>query len=200
MKTSTHIVLSALLAATCAFTSCKNNETTNNESKAEDQQEVAEEHNDAKFETRADEKDAEFMVDAATINLEEIRLSQIAATNGKLQEVKDLAAMMVTDHQKAYDQMKELAAKKQISIPTALPDKEKEEADKLSGKMGKEFDKDYCDKMVNGHKDAITKFEKASTDAADADIRMWATEMLPSLRKHLDHAMACREKCDKVYK
>lgn len=196
MKTTTHIVLSALMAAACAFTSCKNNDTSNNE----DQKEMAEEHNEAKFETRADEKDAEFLVDAATISLEEIRLSQIAATNGKLQDVKDLAAMMIADHQKAYDQLKDLAAKKQITIPAALPDKEKEEADKLSGKMGKEFDKDYCDKMVNGHKDAITKFEKASTDAADADIRMWATEMLPSLRKHLDHAMACREKCDKVYK
>jgi putative membrane protein len=197
MKTTSQIVLSALLAAACTFTSCKNENTTNNEP---DQKKVSEEHNDAKFETRTEEKDAQFLVDAATINMEEVKLGQIAATNARLKEVKDLAAMMVEEHQKAYDQVSALAAKKQVTIPTAMPDKQKEEADKLSGKMGKDFDKDYCDKMVDGHKDAITKFEKASTDAADADIRNWATEMLPALRKHLDHAMACRDKCDKVYK
>lgn len=184
----------AWLVAGSLLTSC------GDDHKQQDSKEVSEERNEAKMATRAQEKDAEFLVEAATLNLEEVKLGQIAATNAKMPEVKELAAKMVTEHQKSYDQLTALAAKKQVTIPTSMPDKVKEDTDKMSGKMGKEFDKDYCDKMVEAHKDAITKFEKASTDAADTDIRTWAGEMLPVLRKHLDEAMACREKCDKVYK
>ena len=60
------------------------------------------------------------------------------------------------------------------------------------------FDKEFCDRMVNGHKDVITLFEKASTDATDSDIKAWASESLPILRTHLDAAMTCKMKCDKM--
>ena len=52
--------------------------------------------------------------------------------------------------------------------------------------------------MVSGHKDAISTFEKASTESTDADIKQWATGMLPGLRTHLDHAMMCQKKSDKM--
>lgn len=200
MKVTTGPLLAAVLSA-AVLMSCKNNDRmAPGSQKADDTREISEEHNEAKFETRAQEKDAQFLVDAATISMEEVRLGQLAASNAKLKEVKDLAQMLVTDHQKIYDGVGELAAKKQVTIPTAMPAEVKNDADKMSGKMGKEFDTDYCDKMVEAHKDAITKFERASTDAADADIRNWASETLPVLRRHLDHAMACRDKSDKVYK
>jgi len=52
--------------------------------------------------------------------------------------------------------------------------------------------------MVNGHKDVISKFEKASTDAADPDIRNWATSILPALRKHLEYSEMCKKKCENM--
>ena len=51
--------------------------------------------------------------------------------------------------------------------------------------------------MVNGHKDAITMFDKASTESIDEDIKAWAIAMLPVFRTHLDHAITCQEKCEK---
>src|SRR5688572_32420960 len=47
-------------------------------------------------------------------------------------------------------------------------------------------DKEYCDMMVKGHKEAINAFENAASNAYDADIKAWASSMLPSLRTHLD--------------
>ena len=52
--------------------------------------------------------------------------------------------------------------------------------------------------MVEGHEKAIEKIEKASEKANDADIRMWAANMLPTLRTHLDHAKQVKEKVDAV--
>ena len=61
-------------------------------------------------------------------------------------------------------------------------------------KKGSDFDKEFCDRMVNEHKDAIDKFEKASKESTDPDIQTWASNMLPSLRQHLDHSMVLQDK------
>lgn len=189
MEKSIVSAAAVMLTLGLLFSSCGNSH------KPEDTEKAAEKKNDEKFENRAAEKDAQFLVDATTISLEEVGLGELAKTNAAMQEVKDLGAMMVTEHQKAIEQVKALAAKKMVAIPETLPDKQQEDIGKFSKKTGKDFDKDYCDKMVDGHKDAISKFETAARDAQDADIKAWAEQTLPTLRKHLDHARACQEKC-----
>jgi putative membrane protein len=108
-----------------------------------------------------------------------------------------LGKMMEDEHSKAMEDLKSLAAKKQVTIPTAATEKIQDAYKKLSEKTGKDFDKEYSDMMVKGHKDAIDKFEKAAKDAEDADIRNWASSMLPSLNAHLEHARQCEEKVKK---
>lgn len=185
-----------MLAATAlliGFASCSNSNMAS-ENKAEDTKGEAEEHNDAKFENKQ-EKDAQFLVDAADINMAEIEMGKLAESHGMMAEVKELGKMMVTDHSKALEEVKSMAAKKQITIPTEMSNKAMDDYKALDGKTGKDFDQDYCDKMVSGHKDAISKFEKAASDSKDEEIKNWASSTLPMLRKHLDHAMACQEKC-----
>ena len=168
-----------------------------NESKTEDTKEVAKESNDAKFDNKK-ENDADFLVAAAGINLEEIQLGQLAQKISKMSDVKELGKMMEDEHTKAFKDLQALAAQKQITIPSALTDEGQDANKKLMNKTGKDFDKAYCDMMVNGHKDAIDKFKKASTDATDPDIRKLATSMLPALQTHLDHSIACQKKCEKM--
>jgi putative membrane protein len=165
--------------------------------KSDDSKAVAEEHNDAKFD-KAEEKDAQFLVDASSINMEEIRLGELAQKNGTLADVKQLGKEMVNDHTKALAAVKELASKKSVTLPTDLPQDAEDSYKKLVDKRGADFDKEYCDMMVDGHKKAVDKFEKAAADGKDSDIRTWASSMLPSLRAHLDHAMVCQENCKKV--
>lgn len=168
-----------------------------NNTKTEDTKDVAEEHNEAKF-SNAKEDDANFLVNAAAINLEEIELGNLAQTRGTVNHVKELGEMMLTEHNTALTELTALAAKKQITIPTSLTDKGMSTSKKLMDIKVSKFDKEYADMMVSGHKDAISVFEKASTNALDADIRNWATSMLPALRKHLDHAMTCQKECEKM--
>ena len=52
--------------------------------------------------------------------------------------------------------------------------------------------------MVDGHKDAISKFEKEVNESSDSDIKSWATSMLPGLKMHLDHSTLCQKECVKM--
>jgi putative membrane protein len=163
----------------------------------EDTKDAAEDHNEAKFDDKSTEKDAQFLVEAAAINLNEIQLGQLAGTNATMQEVKDLGKMMEDEHSKKLEELKTLAAKKTVTIPVSATEQGQDDYKKLSEKTGKDFDKDFCDMMVKGHKDAIDKFEKASSECNDAEIKEWATATLPALRNHLDHALTCQEKMKK---
>lgn len=158
----------------------------------EDSKKIAENRNKEALETRAEEKDAQFLVEVAEINLEEIQLGQLAQSKSTKKEVKDLAKMMEDGHSKSLDQLKELASRKGIIIPTTSTKDVKEAYDKLSNKGEGDFNEDYCDMMVKGQKEAIDKVEKAATESADEEIKAWAANALPDLKKHLDHAMTCQ--------
>lgn len=181
---------SASVLLMLSLASCNN--TTSRNTK-----DVAEEHNDAKF-ASAKEDDADFLVNAEEINLEEIQLGLLAQTRSTSTEVKELGKMMEKDHTKASSDLQKLAAKKQVTIPTTLTDDGISANKKLVDTKSADFDKEYVDMMVNGHKDAISKFEKASTDATDPDIRSWAASMLPVLRQHVDHFITCQKQLEKI--
>ena len=181
----------ALLTVTSfAITSC------DNKAKTEDAKEVAEDKNEAKMDDSKNEYDAEFLVDVAEANQNEMSLGKLAQQKGSMAEVKEFGKMMVEEHTKEMADLSALAAKKSISLPAAKTDDVIEGYKEMSEKSGKKFDEAFCEKMVDGHKDVISKFEKASTDAVDPDIKMMATNMLPDLRKHLEMAEMCKKKCE----
>jgi putative membrane protein len=169
--------------------SCKDS----NKKDSDDPKDVAEEHNDAKF-PKAKEKDAQFLVDAAEIDLMEIRLSELAETKASADSVKALGKTLLKDHEKSLKEIQEMASKKLITIPTEITSKGKDAYDKLTDKKDIDFDEDYCNEMIDDHKHAIKIFEKASTDCEDFEIKSWANKQLPLLRIHLDKAMNCRDK------
>ncbi len=182
----------ALILFFLTFNACKNNSN-----QPEEDKKIAEEHNDAKFDSDK-EKDADFLVNAADISLAEIQLGELAKTGAMYDETKGLAGMMVNDHQKALSELNALASKKGITVPSSVSNETQKDYNDLNDKKGKDFDLKYCDMMVSGHKEAIDKFDNASKNATDPDIRSWALNMLPALRMHLDHAMTCQEKCKKM--
>jgi putative membrane protein len=91
-------ILATLIAFLTSVVACKEN------AKPEDPKKVAEEHNDAKF--KADkEKDAKFLVDAAELDLKEIRLGQLAQQASVTQDVKDLGKHLEQAHSKSFEKL-----------------------------------------------------------------------------------------------
>lgn len=168
---------------------------TNNKSK--DTKDISEEHNEAKFNKTENETDAQFLVNAAEINMEEISLGQLAQQKGNMNRVKELGKMMEDAHTKSMAELTAMARKKNISLPTSQTESGNDAYEKLNKKSGDDFGKEYSSMMVNGHKKAIELFEKAVTDCTDPDIKAWAKATLPTLRTHLDKAMTCQQECYK---
>lgn len=161
--------------------------------------ENAEEANEQKFDDTAQdhlEDDSEFMVMAAEVDMKEIELGKMAQQKAMNAEVKSYGKMMVDHHTKASQTTKDLAQRKNITLPAGETEKVREAKQDLQDKTGRDFDEAYIDKMIDAHEKAIDKMERASENAKDADIRMWAANMLPTLRTHLDEAKRLNDMLD----
>jgi putative membrane protein len=166
--------------------------------KANDAKPVANVQNEAKDTNISKEKDAKFLTTAAEINLEEIKLGQLAQQKSTMKDVKDLGQMIETDHSKNMEKLTTLAKKESIDLPSSLTDKGNDAYEKLSKLSGTSFDKEYCDMMVSGHKEAISEYEKEIKGTKNSDIKAFATTTLLDLRKHLEHATTCKNKYEKM--
>ncbi|MGQ0827828.1 MAG: DUF4142 domain-containing protein [Bacteroidota bacterium] len=131
------------------------------------------------------EKESGFAVMAADAGMFEVQAGNLAKANATSEKVKELANHMVTDHTKANNELKQLASKKNITLPTVLSDKMQKMYDELSKLAGSEFDKEYAKQMVSSHKKVIELFEKEADKGKDAELKSWAAEKLPTLKHHL---------------
>jgi putative membrane protein len=135
-----------------------------------------------------EKSDQEFLTKAAEGGIAEVNLGQLAAAKATAPDVKAFGNLMVTDHGRLNDELKALAQKKGVTLPTG-PGKEGEETfNKLSAKNGKDFDKAYIDAMVKDHEKDVKEFEKASKEAKDPDVKAWAATSLPVIQNHLHMA------------
>src|SRR5689334_21147989 len=80
--------------------------------------------------------DRKFMEKAAQGGMAEVELGQIAAQKAQDPQVKQFAQRMVDDHSKANDKLKQVAASKNMQLPSDVPSSERREADKLNKLSG----------------------------------------------------------------
>jgi len=177
----THGMLAATFCLLMAACNAPNNQET-------DSTEVAEEQNEAKLASDDQQDDAEFMVKAASGGLLEVELGRMVMQKASSQQVKDFGKMMVEDHTKSNQELKALAAQKNITIPTAVGEEHQEHINQLAGKSGTEFDEEYMQLMTKDHQEDIDHFSEAAQEAQDADIKAFAAKSLPVLRHHLQMA------------
>jgi putative membrane protein len=128
------------------------------------------------------------MVKAANGAQFEVVLGHLAETNGANAGVKRFGEMMVRDHSKGGETLRGLAASKKIVMPDTLSVQQEKERKDLEKKHGAAFDKAYVKMMVDDHKEDISEFQRAATNANDPDIRALAAANIPILQQHLDSA------------
>lgn len=173
-----------------AFTAC--------DSGNPDSKDRAEEQNEERLDDTNLEKDAEFAVEAALGGMLEVQLGALAQSQAVLQETKDLATMMVNDHQKSNEELMALAEQKNIVLPQGLSDDKRKKLDDFREKTGEEFDKDYYDFLVDHHEKTIDKYEDQAENGKDADLKSWASKTIPVLQNHLQMAKQLKEGNDNM--
>lgn len=183
MKKLTYVVMIA--AAGMVFQACHSN--TDSTSAADSANAVKDSTTNGSTGIGVVADDAKFAVDAANGGMTEVELSKLAAAKAINADVKAFANMMITDHSKANEELKGIAATKNITLPDSVNADSKSAIEDLSNKSGADFDKAYVDKMVSDHKSTVDMFESASKNLKDPDLKAFVDKTLPVIKGHLDH-------------
>lgn len=126
-----------------------------------------------------------FVDDAAQINLGEIALGKLAEQMGDNQAVKDFGNRMIADHTKAQDQLEQVAKAEGITLPTQPSAKMESMQKQLENTPVKQFDKQYIDHMLSGHKTAINMFENEIENGHNRRDKTYAEQVLPVIQDHV---------------
>lgn len=141
-----------------------------------------------------------FAEQAAKRGAAEVELGRLAAERSANAEVKQFAQMMVSDHTRAGDELRQASSANGLQLVGELPDDSAQLMQKLQGLQGPEFDREYMDAMVEAHKEMRSMVSRRVDDARlmtdnsalETAINGWAATALPKVEAHL--AMA--EKID----
>ena len=128
--------------------------------------------------------DAEFIVKAANGGMAEVQAGEIAQKKATVDDVKAFADKMVEDHKKVNAQLKSLAEKLDITLPSAIDGPAQGDIDKLNNTKSVDFNKTYMDMMVNDHDSDVDLFKKAAENTKNGAIHDFAVEVLPTLQSH----------------
>ncbi|WP_081148657.1 DUF4142 domain-containing protein [Niastella vici] len=193
-------IFSSITVCAMALFACQSpssNKTINNDSVGSINQapdKTATDRNKTTEESRAaqstvDDKTHNFIDEAAMGGMMEVELGKLAQEKAMSQRVKNFGEMMVRDHSAVNDDLKAICRQKNVTPPADMG-KHKDHYDDLSKKNGAEFDKAYIKMMVDDHQDDIKAFEKVAENGTDPDVKTFASQKLPTLRRHLDSAKA----------
>lgn len=133
-------------------------------------------------------QDKSFADAAAKGGMMEVMLGQLAATNASSSTVKNLGAMMVKDHSKANDELKQWASTVGYTLPTSMDPNQQKMVDDLKMKKGADFDKAYTDMMVSDHKKDVAAFKEEASKGTEATLKSWAGKTVPTLEHHLSES------------
>jgi putative membrane protein len=129
--------------------------------------------------------DAKFLADAIRSDIAEVRLAQLAEQRGYSEEVRKFGRMLSADHGTSRGKTADLAKSLKVAAPTQPSADAEKKYEKLATLSGEAFDRAFVDAMIAGHEEAIAKFKKEAESAGDSEIRLLATETLPTLEQHL---------------
>ena len=128
--------------------------------------------------------DKDFMMKAAEGGIAEVMMSQMALSKSSNDEVKNFSQRMIDDHTKANNELKDLASKKGVTLPTAPNAKQRSEQDRLNKMSGADFDREYMRTQVKAHNETVALFDKETRSGKDQETKSWADQTLPTLREH----------------
>ena len=129
--------------------------------------------------------DPEFMKSAAHSDQNEIQLSKLALDKGVTGMAKEHANQMITDHTKSTAELKPIAQKKNVTLPTDMDAEHKAIAEQMGKLSGAELEKKYMEQMTLDHQKTANTMAAHQKMTQDADLQGFITTTLPVVQRHL---------------
>ena len=154
--------------------------------------------------------DRDFVEHLAIAGMTEVELGRMAMERASSPQVKQFADMMVTDHSKSGDELKQIAMQHSIPLPAGPDQPHQELKTKLSNLKGDSFDREYMSAMVDGHENVVDRLQtrasedrfgddkgtvkpEGSDNPVESALNQWAAKVLPTTRHHLEEAKRIHE-------
>ena len=144
--------------------------------------------------------DAQILAFASTANRGEIAQGKLAETKATNPKVKAFARQMVTDHTAMLNEGNSFAKKNNItpdSTKDDVKDLAKDANDELkdlqSKAKGNDWDKNFVDKEIDGHKKVLEKLQSAQNATQNAQLKDMLTKATQKVQQHLDKAQALKD-------
>ena len=145
-----------------------------------------------------------FAEQAMMANKAEVRLGELAGQRAQSAPVKEFAQMMVRDHTKGLNDLKEAVKGQGIDEPSQLDARHQALYDRLSKLSGSQFDREYMRAMVEGHREVQDMLDNrvsptpgargtsggraTENSPLDVAVNQWASQKLPGVKQHLQRA------------
>ena len=132
--------------------------------------------------------DNEFMMTAAHSDQNEIQQSKMALAKGVTGMAKEMADKMIADHTKSTADLKKIADKKGVTLPTDMDAEHKAMAPAMEKLSGKEFEAKYLAQMQTDHQKTANTMAAHEKMTQDADLKAFIGKTLPVVQQHLGMA------------
>ena len=129
--------------------------------------------------------DKEFMTTAAHSDQNGIQQSKMALAKGVTGMAKQMANKMIADHTKSTADLKAIATKKGVTLPTDMDAEHKALAPAMEKLAGKEFEQKYMAQMAVDHQKTANTMRAHEKMTQDADLKAFIGKTLPVVRQHL---------------
>lgn len=136
----------------------------------------------------ADMDAGDFVEEATAKGIAEIEAGKLALETSQNSQVQKFAEMMIEDHTKANQKLRELAQQKNLEVADDATLMDQGKVMIMEMRDGDGFNSHYASNQVNAHEQTIELFETAEKELTDAELREFAKDTLPKLREHLAEA------------
>ena len=130
--------------------------------------------------------DKKFVKDALEGSLAEVNYAKLALEKSKDKNVTEFATKMVHDHEMLIAEMKPLARKMGVKVPTGPPIADHAKYMELKMKSGTDFDRAYVEAMVKDHNQDLQDFIDEQNKTQNPELKSAVEKGEGVIREHTE--------------
>jgi putative membrane protein len=165
-----NVTLYLLTLVTACWTACDDDDNNENENALRD-------------------ADRNFVQKTAMANMIEVDFATIAVSRAHDSTVKVFANHMITEHNQAQTELREIADDfDNVDWPTSMDAQHQQIRQQLMTMAGHSFDSMYMTSQVNDHEMTLTVFENELDSGKNDRVKNYANKYMPHIEEHLEMA------------
>ena len=115
----------------------------------------------------------------------EIQLGQLVGQKAQDPQVKQLAQRLVQDHQKAADQLRQVAQQMNVPVSEELMPPHRAKLEAYQQKQGAQLELGFIFGTIGGHVKDLLEYQFVAQNAQSQQLKQYASQTIPHLRDHL---------------